>query len=65
MDGLAEFGQPQLLAGLMAIGLLALALAIEGLMLWSAVRQYRSAQVADAPAVAEPAGQDFYDWLYE
>ena len=65
MDGLAEFGQPQQLAGLVAVGLLGLALTIESLMLWAGLRRLRTPLAEEPLAVAEPAGHDFYDWLYE
>lgn len=66
MDGLAEFAQPQLLAGLVAITVLGMAVMIESLMLWAGVsfKVSRSAEVAEPPA-AEPFAPEFYDWLYE
>ena len=64
MDGLHEFAQPQLLAGILAITLLSLAAGIELLMLGLSLRPAALTRVAE-PRVAEPMDQDFYDWLYE
>ena len=64
MDGLHEFAQPQLLAGIVAIALLSLAAGIEVLMLGLGLRHPTRMEVAE-PAVAETVGHDFYDWLYE
>ncbi len=64
MDGLHEFAQPQLLAGILAITVLSLAAGIEILMLALSLRPATLLRVAE-PAVAEPMDQDFYDWLYE
>lgn len=65
MDGLAEFGQPQLLAGLLAMALLALAVTIETLVLWVGLRRQSAPLAAAPPAVAEAVGHDVYDWMYE
>ena len=64
MDGLPEFAQPQLLAGVVAIALLSVAAAIEALVLGLSLRHPGRLQPAQ-PAIAETVGQDFYDWLYE
>ena len=64
MDGLPEFAQPQLLAGILAIILLSLAFGIEVLMVALSLRPAALVAVA-GPSVAEPIDQDFYDWLYE
>ena len=64
MDGLPEFAQPQLLAGILAIILLSLSFGIEVLMVALSLRPATLLRVAE-PAVAEPMDQDFYDWLYE
>ena len=64
MDGLHEFAQPQLLAGIVAITLLSLAAGIEVLMLALSLRRPAAVPSAD-PAVADPVGHDFHDWLYD
>ena len=64
MDGLHEFAQPQLVAGIVAIALLSLATGIEVLMVALSLRPAALASVAGL-SVAEPVDQDFYDWLYE
>jgi hypothetical protein len=64
MDGLHEFAQPQLLAGLVAITLLSLAAGIEAVMLRLSLRHPAKPRSME-PALAEPVDQDFYDWLYE
>lgn len=76
MDGLPEFAQPQLLAGLLAIALLSLALGLETVMVWTGLRR-SAAPLAQHPLAqpphaqhplapdTHPLGHDFYDWLYE
>lgn len=64
MDGLPEFAQPQLLAGIVAITLLCVAAGIEAAVIGLSLRRPAPARPLE-PAVAEPVGHDFYDWLYE
>lgn len=68
MDGLHEFAQPQLLAGILAFTLLSLAAGIEAVVLGLSLRQRFSPHHGPhgaEPSVHEAVGQDFYDWLYE